>query len=295
MPWADGSAESPYAALQQWATTWRDSLSEPNYNNIWIWLAVAEGVASIFADDDAGWQDAVSRYKGNNSWNDYNSNGSFQAELNRDNGFRYQIFRMKAHCMFCELARHKGTDLYSYNDLQKSFDWMRPYILDPGTWEHGTGTLDIDRNQEAPEIYELAHSIWEQDDYLDVVNIPGRPVDGNRLLGDAVTMTHGNLPAVGGGGTYSPSSGSPGVGGGGGGSGVFDYLSMSGDCDFVNMPGNSSGGTGDTTNATNPDGGTDDQGFVPQQETITVGSDEPRSFTASARRNSFTWAGGTIP
>jgi len=191
-PWNDGSAAAAEDALAEWATTWADSLTEPNHNNIWIWLAVAEASAAAYAGDDTLFQSAVDRYKSDPAWNDYNDDGSFQAELDRSNGFRYQLYRMKAHAMFCELARHRGMDLYSYNDLQRSFDWMAQYVLNPDDWQWGAESLEFDLSHEAPGVYELAYSIWQEPAYLDVVKQAGRPVDDGRLL-QWVTFSHGNL------------------------------------------------------------------------------------------------------
>lgn len=191
-PWNGGSAVSPEDALAEWAVTWANNLTEPNYNNIWIWLAVAEASAGVYARDDALFQSAVDRYKSDPAWNDYNDDGSFQAALNRSNGFRYQLFRMKAHLMFCEIGRNRGIDLYSHNDLKKSFDWMASYVQNPNEWQWGASSLDFDLNHEAPGVYELAHSIWQEPAHLDVVQQAGRPVDDGRLL-QWVTFSHGNL------------------------------------------------------------------------------------------------------
>ena len=191
-PWNGGTASSPEAALAEWAVTWAQSLTDPNYNNIWFWRATAEAAAAAYAEDDALFDTALARYKADEAWADYNSDGSFQNELWRDNGFRYQLFRMKAHAMFCEIARHRGMDLYSYNNLKQAFDWMVSYVLDPSSWEWGTGSLDWDLAYEAPGVYEVAYSVWQEPAYLDAVTQDGRPVDDGRLL-QWVTLTHGNL------------------------------------------------------------------------------------------------------
>jgi len=194
-PWDGNTAADAESALADWAVAWADSLTEPNYNNIWIWLAVAEASAAAYANDSALFDRAITRYKNDEVWRHYldDADGSFQRELWRENGFRYQVYRMKAHVMFCELARHRGTDLYGYNDLKMAFDWMQPYIMNPGDWRWGASSLDFDLNKEAPGVYEVAYSIWEEPAYLDVIQQAGRPIDDGRLLGDAVTLTHGNL------------------------------------------------------------------------------------------------------
>jgi hypothetical protein len=195
MPWNGEQASTAEDALAAWAVTWANSLTEPNHNNIWVWLAVAEASAAAYAGDDTLFQSAVDRYKSDPAWNDYNDDGSFQAELNRENGYRYQLFRMKAHATFCELARHRGVDLYSYNGLKRSFDWMAHYVMHPEDWEWGTGSLDWDRTHEAPGVYELAHSIWGESAYRDVIDVDGRPVDDGRLL-QWITFSHGDLFAL---------------------------------------------------------------------------------------------------
>ncbi|MFB6130813.1 MAG: alginate lyase family protein [Salinigranum sp.] len=205
-PWTGGSADSAEDALAAWATEWAGNLTQPNHNNIFIWLQVARGAADAYAGDDAAFERCVENYRSSSAWNDYRGvgdslTGAFMAELNRKNGYRYQLYRMKAHTMFCELARHRGTDLYGFtapgdagsgSSLRRSFDFMVPYLKDPGRWRWGTGSVDWDRTHEGPGVYEVAHSHWRDPAYLDVVKIPGRPIDDGRLLG-WVTFTHGNL------------------------------------------------------------------------------------------------------
>jgi hypothetical protein len=192
MPWRSDTAESPQSALARWGLDWQATFREPNCNNIHVWRAFARGVAGTFAGDDAVWNQALDEYRSDCTWNDYNEDGSFQYEVWRENGYRYQLFRMKAHAMFCELGRAQGLDLYSENELKRAFDYMAPYIFDPNSWPHGTGSLDFDRNHEAG-VYELAYSRWQDETYLDVITeVVGRPVDEGRLLGDSITLTHGN-------------------------------------------------------------------------------------------------------
>ena len=204
-PWNGGSADSAEDALAEWAVEWAGNLKEPNPNNIYVWLQVARAAAHAYAGNDSGFRRAVENYKSRDAWRNYrdpseNLTGAFMSELNRDNGYRYQLYRMKAHVMFCEIARQKGLDLYGFNaptdsgsgsSLKRSFDFMVPYLKNPGSWRWGMGSRDWDRTHEGPGVYEVAYSHWQEPEYLDVVRIPGRPVDDGRLL-EWVTFTHGN-------------------------------------------------------------------------------------------------------
>lgn len=194
MPWRGDSAADAEAAVETWATEWQATFEVPNCNNIYVWRAFARAVAGTYAGDDSVWERALSEYRSDCTWNDYEMEveGGFQFELWRDNGYRYQLYRMKAHAMFCEVARVRGLDCYAENGLKRAFDFMAPFVFDPSDWPYGATSLDFDRNHEAG-VYELAYSVWQDQTHLDVIQqVVGRPVDEGRLLGDSVTLTHGN-------------------------------------------------------------------------------------------------------
>jgi hypothetical protein len=215
MPWRDGSANDAEAAFQRWVRDYTENVENDYQNNIYVRWQVCEGSAYVYLEDETSFERLVERYKGEQTWNDYNDcttdrPGTFEREIHRSDPFSYQLVRMKAHMQFCEVARHRGYDLYSYtaptdscdgSTLRNALDAMIPFVRDPSRWEYLGKRIDDEglegtREHIIPSVYELAFSRWRDDRFREVIDVVStRPITDERVLG-WVTFTHGNLFAL---------------------------------------------------------------------------------------------------
>ncbi|WP_276271745.1 alginate lyase family protein [Haloarcula litorea] len=207
--WRDGGVDRE-AEFRSWVRSFVDSIEDPGYfqyNNIWAWRIQTLASAAVYLRDEALFDSALEMWRAERNWRDYRRKGegigALRKELNREDGFSYHVYGMKALTMTAEIARHQGIDLYGYNaptdpadgsTLRKLYRFMLPYLADPDSWRWGLGNnglVDYERRGFA-SLYELAYSRWADREFREVVGLVGRPVSDGRLLG-CTTLTHGNL------------------------------------------------------------------------------------------------------
>jgi hypothetical protein len=230
-PWDGGSSDGAEAAFQRWVADRGETYveSRPNYcvsNNKWAWRITDRAVTAAYLQDDAKMDEAKCMWKGkcatcdgkNRPWNDFvnnyrdsrasdgtadpDNNGLFKAELNRNAGFTYSAYNLKALTLaLAVFERYDGTELYDYNapsdnksgsTLGKAFEWMDDYTQDTGAWKWNDGVnIDGTAVEESTSAFELAYAYWG--DFDGAVESPdkvSRPHYDSRLLGH-VTLTHG--------------------------------------------------------------------------------------------------------
>ncbi|SMO53810.1 alginate lyase family protein [Halorubrum cibi] len=168
-------------------------------NNIYAWWILARAAAAAYLGD----RDALARAFDDwreNAFDQLESNGLLKHERQRVDGLHYSVYGLKSLALTAEIARHYGVDLYGYrlpgddtSALLRAFEGLRPYILDPETWEWGTGEDGYtDEDEQAiGSVYELAYSQWNRPEFRAVVESIGRPLYDRRILG-WTTLTHAN-------------------------------------------------------------------------------------------------------
>jgi hypothetical protein len=190
------------------------------YNNQWAWWIVDWGVSAAYlGDDDAmermkrlyrardSWTTRITGESSNRPWTDYrvvdSNQGYFHHERQRDRGFHYTGYNLRALAQICVLAETwDGTDLWSFNaptdpgsgsTLRKAFEWFDSYVTDVWSWGWDANPPpNTETRQEAACAYELANARWGGFDapIENPSGISGRPHHDIRLLGP-VTLTHG--------------------------------------------------------------------------------------------------------
>jgi hypothetical protein len=219
--WTERSDRDLEAAFRAWVRQFVDSTPDPGYyqyNNHWAWRIATLAGAASYLDDDERLDRAFCMWRGEcetraygkdkpRPWNQYRRDGDgtgyLQRELARNDGFSYHVYGVKALTTTAEVARHRGVDLYGYNaptdpeegsTLRKLFDFMKPYLESPSTWQWGKGSDGFDNfeRDNAAALYELAYSRWADDAYLDLVESFDRPAYDFWIFGWP-TLTHGNL------------------------------------------------------------------------------------------------------
>ena len=69
------------------------------------------------------------------------SDGSFPKELARTRSLSYSLMNMDAFTTLCEIAHHRGVDLWNYEQedgrgMRKAMAFIAPYVRDPSKWTH---------------------------------------------------------------------------------------------------------------------------------------------------------------
>ncbi|NOX75918.1 MAG: hypothetical protein GXP17_04745 [Gammaproteobacteria bacterium] len=119
--------------------------------------------------------------------------GKMEEEFTRTTGLSYSLYAINAMTQTAEIARHWGTDLFSYKTgngrgLELALDYHVGFARNPSSWPYEQ--IKAVTGPEA-SAYELAYSFYQKPEYLTVVNAWGRPMEEKRIMGP-VTLSHGN-------------------------------------------------------------------------------------------------------
>jgi len=120
--------------------------------------------------------------------------GRMSQELGRTNSLSYSLYALNAMTQVAEIARHFDVNLYDYTcdgtrGLKLALDYYDHFAINWRDWPFAQGeALTATKNV---ALFELAHSYWQQESFLNVINFWGRPMTETRVLGP-ITLTHGN-------------------------------------------------------------------------------------------------------
>ncbi|HHJ80899.1 MAG TPA: hypothetical protein ENJ65_04620, partial [Candidatus Tenderia electrophaga] len=195
-----GWTQADKVAFKAWVQTFGENAKafSPANNNFENWRNAFLSVAGAFTGDqtllDAAFQNFRNAIPGHIA-----NDGRMSWEYDRTNGWGglgYSTYAMHAMTIAAEVARHHGVDLYNYTSdgnkgLKLALDYYAPYLINPALWPYGKGTQALDASH-GMGIYELAYSVWQDPDYLRVVNQWGRPMGMNIWALGVVTLTHAN-------------------------------------------------------------------------------------------------------
>ena len=218
--WTEKTGDDLEATFADWVGSFVSSIPAPKYyqyNNIWAWRIATLASAASYLDDQSRLEKAFCMWRGKcetvahdkerpRPWSQYrpslSGKGYLKRELAREDGFGYHVYGMKALTMTAEVARQHDVDLYGYNaptdpgdgsTLRKLFEFMSPYMKLPSRWQWGKGSDSVTNFEMKTyaSVFEIAHSLWESPEYLDVVRSAGRPTYDIRHLG-WTSLTHAN-------------------------------------------------------------------------------------------------------
>ncbi|MFR8975220.1 MAG: alginate lyase family protein [Eubacteriales bacterium] len=125
-----------------WMNHSKKGLEEKNYfNNHANWWNTQAAVFSAFAGDDALMNECFEKYRTDVIPNQTNNEGAFSDELTRTISYFYTLFNLEACAITCELAYHKGVDLWNFitkegKGIKKSISFFKPYYINPFLWPH---------------------------------------------------------------------------------------------------------------------------------------------------------------
>jgi hypothetical protein len=88
----------------------------------------------------------------------------------------------------------QGPENYDGNKpvIEAMADYTAPYVVDPAAWPHGGGGGNPSEYTDNGGIYEVLHSRYRKQVYLDAATAMGRPIRSGDYLGP-LTATHANL------------------------------------------------------------------------------------------------------
>lgn len=125
-----------------WMNHSEKGLEEKNYfNNHANWWNTQVAVFSAFSGDDGLLEECFERYQNHIISQQTNLEGAFVDELTRTNSYTYTLYNLEACAIICELAHHKGVDLWSFQTkegkgIKKSIAFFKPYYINPFLWKY---------------------------------------------------------------------------------------------------------------------------------------------------------------
>jgi hypothetical protein len=189
--WTDRDAFAHWAAAL--AADVRGKGAATNAQNFGDWRLVLLSMAAIVSEDEALLKYAFDHYKALVP-NQINADGELVREIDRTKALYYSMYAADAMAQVCEIARHRGVDLAHFaaannsGRLERAFDWLAPYLLDPDSWPHDQLTPLTANDSIAA--FELAYFTWGKANYRSVLQRFGRPIVEIRTAGP-LTLTHG--------------------------------------------------------------------------------------------------------
>lgn len=129
-----------FADYLHWMNTSEKGLEEKHYfNNHANWWNVQAAAFAAFTGNESLLNECFEKYKTDILPNQLSVEGSFTDELTRTRSYTYSLFNLEACTLTCEIAFHKGVDLWHFQtgdgkSIQKAIDFMLPYIENPFLW-----------------------------------------------------------------------------------------------------------------------------------------------------------------
>ncbi|MCF6325344.1 MAG: putative Ig domain-containing protein [Gammaproteobacteria bacterium] len=185
-------------------------------NNFENWRNAFLSVTGAFTGDQVLLDTAYRNFRRAITWQ-VHCTGLMNEEYGRTErwaGRGYSLYAMHAMAITAEVARHQGVDLYNYTTnvrytgwrqseeksncgtsrgLKTALDYYAPFFSGAESWPRFIIAGTALNSEHGMGIYELAYSIWQEEQYLDVVNEWGRPLGTNNWPLGVVTLTHANL------------------------------------------------------------------------------------------------------
>jgi len=131
-----------FSEYATWLNTSKNGLEEKNYfNNHANWWNTQVASFTAFCGNEKLLDECFENYKNNIIVNQLDSEGKFIDEITRTRSYTYTIMNTEACAIICEIAYHRGIDLWNYeaengNSLKKCVEFFKPYYDNPFIWKY---------------------------------------------------------------------------------------------------------------------------------------------------------------
>lgn len=133
-----------------WLNTSKNGLEEKHYhNNHANWWNAQAATFSALVGDEALLQECFDRFAQHIMPTQTDDEGGFTDEMTRTLSYGYSLFSLDASATLCEIAWHRGVDLWHAKlekgkGMELSIAFMKPYYINPFLWKHQQ--IDVDDN-----------------------------------------------------------------------------------------------------------------------------------------------------
>ena len=131
-----------FADYSLWLQTSKNGLEEKEHpNNHSNWWNTQLASFSAFAGDENILQYCFKRFINHIIPNQTANDGSFTDEISRTRSYHYEIYNLDASALICEIAFHRGVDLWNEacsdgRGMKKCVEFFKPYYENPFLWQH---------------------------------------------------------------------------------------------------------------------------------------------------------------
>ncbi|SFM44944.1 Alginate lyase [Paenibacillus sp. 1_12] len=127
--------------LLDWLTTSEIGKAESNSgNNHAVWWTTHVAAYAAFTGNKEKLQLAINHFKSVILPEQLQSDGSLPKELDRTRSFHYTLFNLDAMALLCEIAYHRGEDLWNYTTqdgrgIRLAIQFVLPHLDNPYLWK----------------------------------------------------------------------------------------------------------------------------------------------------------------
>jgi hypothetical protein len=125
-----------------WLTTSEKGMGERNHgNNHSNWWNTQVAAYAALVGDEKTLEKCYDFYKKVIVPSQIDEEGKFSDEVTRTNSFSYSFFNLDACALLCEIAFHRGTDLWHYSTadgrgIESAVKYLIPYFDNPFLWPY---------------------------------------------------------------------------------------------------------------------------------------------------------------
>ncbi len=191
-PYPGWSVSSKQSVLS-WVSSFSDNAAAQNWsaqNNWQDWLNVTVASSAALIGNSERLNGAINKWKTRLDAH-VNTSGFFTQEITRTLSLDYSMFAMDAFTQTALIAKHNGTDLFSYTSptgksLKLTYDKHAGYLVNPATWPYKQ--ISSYKGGEVA-IYEVAYQVYGQANYKQVIDYWKRPMNDVWSIG-ITSFTH---------------------------------------------------------------------------------------------------------
>jgi hypothetical protein len=187
-----GDVRAWFAAYLEWLCTSKKGLSERNTtnNHATYWAAQVGTYARLVGDDETA-ASLDERYRTVLVPKQIEPDGSCPREEARTKSLSYSFYNANAFALICELAHHRGVDLWSFRTgdgrgIGAVVRYLAPHIADPGMWEK----KQIKKVRPHRQLFlQLAGARLGEEEYLEL----SRSLEGDDSLLGPMSLLEGGV------------------------------------------------------------------------------------------------------
>jgi len=187
-----GGVRSWFAAYLEWLCTSAKGQSErdTSNNHATYWAAQVGTYARLVGDDETA-ASVDERYRTVLVPKQIQPDGSCPKEESRTKSLSYSFYNANAFALICELAHHRGVDLWHFRTddgrgIAAVVGYLAPYIADPGKWVR----KQIRQVRPHKQLFlQLAGVRLSEDDHLEL----NRSLEGDDSLLGPLSLLEGGV------------------------------------------------------------------------------------------------------